>query len=232
MIIVFGLLGFATGFATGGLTMTAMHGLAHIDLRNGNVPPTVGMYGWMHLAHHRDIPHEVPCAPEALRPTLRQHFRIGGEGWQDLAWVLDNLRTHERWEAIRLLTAYRTLLVGGLCALVGARARNTAVFAAGYAVGVTALMIAYDLEHRWTHTDGPLVSPLHAAHHGNQRRDFGMWDWNNWPLSKGDWLFRFTLEDVRRAEVLAVTLRPSLGAAWAVACAEAKRLYHRACGQE
>ncbi len=266
MFVVFGLamgVSVGVGFVMGGATITAFHGLTHFDaLRAKDAPPTLGMYGWLHMLHHRDIPHEVPVAEPTERPSLFSYFAprwmheisqsycrengrvflrpyAGPKGLEDVMWAIENLWVHDRWEGIRRLTAYRALVVAGVAvgvtlisgASVGMACATSVVLATGYVAGTVVLMVAYDLEHKWTHVGGPLVSTFHASHHGNQKRNLGMWGRNNWQLYKGHPLLQFTLKEIRRAETLASALRPGLRAAWERAAQEARSAYTAACGR-
>ncbi|MBP7992129.1 MAG: hypothetical protein KAZ30_00570 [Candidatus Magasanikbacteria bacterium] len=202
-----------------GFTITHVHAFVHIGgLRKEKRPITIGLYGYPHLQHHRDIPHTVELGP--TRPGLLEYIRIG-RMQRDLRFVWQNLCRHSRWTPMRLLIGYRTIrmmLTTGIAVSLFAdltTAFGYALLVSGaYMVGSCLMFGGYDLWHLWTHINGPFVSHHHAVHHGAQRRGLGMWFWNDLDQPKKSRYLRLTIAEVHIAEFCLGHLMPARRSRW------------------
>jgi len=225
---------FILGFISMGFTITHLHAATHYGwLRNPGTAISLGLYGWSHLMHHRDIPHEVPIVED------RQGFisySLHGKGREHVVWVWKNLWSHERWTPIRIVIVFRAVRICLViaCAMILTDHEQNVIISAvlaclSYILGAACLMFCYDIWHLWTHVNGPYVSHFHAKHHGAQRKWLGMWWWNHIRAPKTSKLLRATMFDIKLGEWLIRSCCTRLYQRWTARSTRLREEYERAC---
>jgi hypothetical protein len=191
---------FLVGNLLAGNILGAIHGGAHTLCQNKSNHPRISHlilhYWWMHLAHH--IVEDVPGVTEAdRRPFLRTPFT----GWLFIAGGMALVAT--------ITTVPTSLALAAVSGTDGLLLRPLLCWA-----GLFTFFLQYEVMHRRTHQRRQwFVSRMHAAHHTDWARNFGItWYYDLLARYGMRWVHRF-IAGLRVAED-ATTWLPGVGAGW------------------